>query len=63
LPGDGDHGYDAATILMTLAPILTSFSFRLDSDQRLIGSSVVSLRRKAVDSVGRHRGGGIVDIE
>jgi hypothetical protein len=48
---------------MTLAPILISFSFRLNSDQRLISSSVASVRRKAVDSVGRHRGGGIVGIE
>ena len=32
--------------LMTLAPILISFSFRLDSDQSLIGSGVASVRRK-----------------
>src|SRR5215831_7233369 len=68
LAGTGDHGNlegDAAAMLMTLAPILISFSFRLDSDQRLISSSVASVRRKAVDSVGRHRGagGGIVGIE
>jgi hypothetical protein len=30
---------------------LISFSFRLDSEQRLIRSSVASVRRKAVDSV------------
>src|SRR6516164_9136260 len=33
--------------LMTLAPILISFSFRLDSDQSLIGSGVASVRRGA----------------
>src|SRR5262249_5412720 len=32
--------------LMTLARILISFSFRLDSDQSLIGSGVASVRRK-----------------
>ena len=32
--------------LMTLAPILISFSFRLDSDQSLIGSGVANVRRK-----------------
>jgi hypothetical protein len=32
--------------LTTLAPILISFSFRLDSDQSLIGSGVASVRRK-----------------
>jgi len=32
--------------LMTLAPILISFSFRLDSDLSLIGSGVASVRRK-----------------
>lgn len=43
---------------MTLAPILIGFSFRLDSDQYLIGSSITSVRRKAFDNV-RH----IVGIE
>jgi hypothetical protein len=33
--------------LMTLAPILMSFSFRLDSDQSLIGSGVASVRGRA----------------
>jgi len=32
--------------LLTLAPILISFSFRLDSDQSLIGSGVANVRRK-----------------
>jgi hypothetical protein len=68
LAGNGDQGHlegDPAAMLMTLAPILISFSFRLNSDQRLISSSVASVRRKAVISVGRHRGagGGIVGIE
>jgi hypothetical protein len=36
LPGNGDVGHlegNAAAWLMTLAPILISFSFRLDSDR------------------------------
>jgi hypothetical protein len=32
--------------LTTLAPILISFSFRLDSDQSLTGSAVASVRKK-----------------
>ena len=48
LPGDGDLIWKAMLRpwLMTLAPILMSFSFRLDSDQSLIGSGVASVRRK-----------------
>jgi hypothetical protein len=45
LPGNGDHGHlegDAAAVLITSAPIRSA-------------SSVASVRRKAVDSVGRHR--------
>jgi hypothetical protein len=49
LAGNGDQGHlegDFAAMLMSLAPILISFSFRLNSEQRLISSSVASVRRK-----------------
>ena len=46
--GDGDLIWKATLrpCLTTLAPILMSFSFKLDSDQSLIGSGVASVRRK-----------------
>jgi len=34
----GDLEGDAAAMLMTVAPILISFSFRLDSDQHCVAS-------------------------
>ena len=46
---NGDLGHlkaDMAALLTTFAPILMSFSFRLVSDQSLIGSGVVSVRKK-----------------
>ena len=38
--------------MTTFAPILISFSFRLVSDQSLIGSGVASVRRKFAEIVG-----------
>jgi hypothetical protein len=49
LPWDGVLGHlegNMATVAHDLAPILISFSFRLVSDQSLIGSGVASVRRK-----------------
>jgi hypothetical protein len=49
VPWDGDLGHlegDVAAVADYLAPILISFSFRLVSDQSLIGSGVASVRRK-----------------
>jgi hypothetical protein len=43
--GDGDW-------LTTFAPILMSLSFRIVSDQSLIGSGIASVRRKITKIVG-----------
>jgi len=49
LPWDGDLGHlegDRAAVADDLAPILINFSFKLVSNQSLIGSGVASVRRK-----------------
>jgi hypothetical protein len=49
LPVNGDLGHlegDVVAVADHLAPILISFSFKLVSDQSVIGSGVASVRRK-----------------
>src|SRR6516164_9808606 len=49
LPCDGDLGHqedNITAVAHTFAPILISLSFKLVSDQSLIGSGVASVRRK-----------------
>ena len=43
--------------LTTLAPVLISFSFRLDSDQRLIGSGVASVQDTSSSKIKFRRAG------